>query len=156
MRTLYFKKVIASMVVAAVLLACIKQTDTNEAPAIVGTWKLLSGTLVDKGDTTVTDYTQGVSFIKIINDTHFAFIQHDLKGGKDSTTAVFTAGGGTYTLKENTYTENLEYCNARKWEGHHFSFTIEIKNDTLVQKGIEKVESANIERLNIEKYVRMK
>jgi len=152
----YFKKIIAAIVVAAALVACAKQTETNNKPAIVGTWKLLTGTLVEKGDTTVTDYTKGVSFIKIINDTHFAFIQHDLNGGKDSTTAAFSAGGGTYTLKDNAYTEHLEYCNAREWEGHDFTFTIEIKNDTLVQRGVEKVESAGIERLNIEKYIRVK
>ena len=122
---------------------------------IMGTWQLLSGTLIEKGDTVVTDYTKNISFIKIINDTHFSFLQHDLKKGKDST-AVFVAGGGKYTLTDSLYTENLEYCNDRNWEGHDFSFTITIKNDTLVQQGIEKVEAAGVNRLNIEKYVRMK
>src|SRR6476661_6288962 len=107
---------------------------------IVGTWQLLSGTLIEKGDTTVTDYTKNVSFIKIINDSHFAFLQHDLKKGKDS--AVFVAGGGTYSLSDSLYTEHLQYCSAREWEGNDFPFTISIKNDTLVQRGIEKVESA--------------
>ncbi|GAB3503794.1 hypothetical protein [Emticicia fontis] len=138
-----------------IVFACTKETNDTQKP-IVGTWKLLTGTLIEKGDTTVTDYTKTSSFIKIINDTHFAFISHDLAHGKDSTTAAFSAGGGTYLLKDNSYTEHLEYCNAREWEGHDFTFTIEIKNDTLVQKGIEKVESAGIERLNIEKYVRVK
>ena len=122
---------------------------------IVGTWKLLTGTLIDKGDTTVTDYTKKMSFIKIINDTHFAFLQHDLNKGKDSA-AVFVAGGGRYTLKDNTYTEHLEYCNDRVWEGNDFPFTITIKNDTLTQYGREKVEGAGVDRINIEKYARVK
>lgn len=133
-----------------------KEQSRKEAPnELEGTWKLLSGTLIEKGDTTITDYTQKVSFIKVINDSHFAFLQHDLNKGKDST-ASFSAGGGAYTLKDSAYTEKLEYCTARDWEGNEFHFTISIQNDTLVQRGVEKVEAAGVERLNIEKYVRVK
>ena len=63
---------------------------------IQGTWKLISGTLIEKNDTTVTDYTAGKPFIKIINHDHFAFLQHDLTKGKDSS-ALFVAGGGKYS-----------------------------------------------------------
>lgn len=126
-----------------------------EAPALVGTWKLIRGTLVEKGDTVVTDYTKDRSFIKMINPTHFSFITHDLRNGKDSA-ASFGAGAGTYTLKGDQYTEHLEYCNAREWEGHDFSFTVTIHKDTLVQRGVEKIEAAGIDRLNIEEYVRLK
>lgn len=133
-----------------------KKDSASTALPIVGTWKLLTGTLIEKGDTSVTDYGKNLSFIKIINASHFAFLNHDLNKGKDSATAAFVAGGGRYTLKDSTYTEHLEYCNDRQWEGNDFSFTITIKNDTLVQTGIEKIESAGVNRLNIERYVRMK
>lgn len=123
---------------------------------ISGTWKLLSGTLIEKGDTTVTDYTKNKSFIKIINDTHFAFFMHDLNKGKDSATAAYSSGGGSYLLKDSTYTEHLEYCTAREWESNDFTFTVSINNDTLIQKGIEKIESEGINRMNIEKYIRLK
>jgi hypothetical protein len=123
--------------------------------SLVGTWRLLTGTLIEKGDTVVTDYTQKVSFIKIINDTHFAFLHHDLKRGKDAA-AVFSAGGGSYTLQQNRYTERLEYCSDSAWEGHDFTFTVVVSNDTLTQTGVEKVESAGVNRINIEKYVRSK
>ena len=135
-----------------------KQANTEHEPQknqLTGTWKLLSGTLIEKGDTVVTDYTKDVSMIKIINDTHFAFLNHDLKKGKDST-ASFVAGGGTYNLSDSTYTEHLEYCTARDWEGHDFPFTVKITGDTLVQSGIEKIDSLGINRMNIEKYVRVK
>jgi hypothetical protein len=121
---------------------------------IIGTWKLITATVVEKGDTIVTDYTQKTSFIKIINESHFAFLQHDLAGGKD-TSAVFSAGGGKYTLKDGTYTEHLEYCTAREWENHEFAFTVSVHNDTLVQRGVEKIESQGIDRLNIETYVKI-
>src|SRR5437763_16010800 len=120
---------------------------------MTGTWKLLKGTLKEKGNTSVTDYTKNISFIKIINDTHFAFLQHDMKNGKDS--AVFVAGGGRYSLKDSSYTEHLEYCSAREWEGHDFNFTVTIHNDTMICRGIEKVPSAGIDRTNTEEYVRI-
>jgi hypothetical protein len=141
------------------LIACgeTSMSDTSKQASLplTGTWKLLSGTTIEKADTLVTDYTKNLSFIKIINDTHFAFLQHDLTKGKDSS-ATFVAGGGSYSLADSSYTEHLEYCSAREWEGNDFAFTITIKNDTLVQKGVEKVEAAGVDRINIEKYVRIK
>jgi hypothetical protein len=59
-------------------------------------------------------------------------------------------------LKNSLYTEKLEYCNAREWENNDFTFVIGIKNDTLIQRGVEVVESAGINRINIEKYMRIK
>jgi hypothetical protein len=140
---------------AIMLSACAPQA-THRAPAalpLVGTWKLIQATHIEKGDTVVTDKTNGVSFIKIINDTHFAFLQHGLS--KASGPTDFVAGGGRYTLADSLYTEQLDYCNAREWEGNAFAFTVTIKGDTLVQRGIEKVASAGVNRVNIEQYVRL-
>lgn len=132
-----------------------KQTVEKTALPLQGTWKLISGTHVENGDTTITDYTKDISFIKIINENHFAFLSHDLHKGKNADSA-FSSGGGAYSLKDSLYTEHLEYCNDRQWEGNDFDFTITIHNDTLTQTGIEKVESAGVNRLNIEKYSRVK
>ncbi len=148
-----------AIVVALSVVSCTEKTTENTSPstpppaAVVGTWQLQKGTLIEKGDTTVTDFTQKTSFIKIINDSHFAFLQHDLSKGKDSS-AVFVAGGGRYTLKDSLYTEHLEYCNDRNWEGHDFSFVVSVKGDTLVQSGVEKIESEGVDRINIEQYIR--
>ncbi len=150
---------IAYVILVTTLLSCVENTGGNvsrQSPtSVIGTWKLITGMLIEKSDTVVTDYTKNISFIKIINDTHFAFLQHDLNKGKDSA-AVFVAGGGSYSLSDSLYTEHLEYCNDRKWEGNDFKFTVTIKNDTLIQSGVEKVESAGINRTNIEKYIRVK
>lgn len=123
--------------------------------SVVGTWKLITGIIIEKEDTMVTDYTKNISFIKIINDTHFAFLQHDLNKGKDST-AIFSSGGGSYSLNDSLYTEHLEYCSARNWEGNDFKFTLQMKGDTLIQSGVEKIESEGVNRINIEKYIKMK
>jgi hypothetical protein len=148
------KETFLLIVFVIVCLSCGKEK--TQPKAVEGTWQLFSATLIEKGDTTFTDYTKNVRMIKVINQTHFTFLNHDLTHGKDSTNAVFSAGGGRYTLAGNTYTEYLEYCNAREWEGHEFKFDVTVSNDTLIQKGVEKLENLNIERLNIEKYLRVK
>jgi len=152
-------KLIGFIMITLALISCSPEESKEKVKSsslpITGTWKLLTGTLIEKGDTTMTDYTQNKSFHKIINDTHFAFFMHDLNKGKDST-AAYSSGGGSYTLTDSTYTEHLEYCTAREWEGNDFTFTMSIKDDTLTQRGIEIIESEGINRLNIEKYVRVK
>lgn len=150
---------IVFLVLAAALASCGEAIEKDSAKKttlpIEGTWKLITGITVEKNDSTITDYTTGKEFIKVINDAHFAFMGHDLNKGKDSL-AFYSSGGGKYTLQDSAYTEHLEYCNDRQWEGNDFHFTVTINNDTLVQQGIEKIDSIGVNRLNIEKYVRLK
>ncbi|TGD79548.1 lipocalin family protein [Hymenobacter wooponensis] len=153
------KAILGLAAVTVSLTACAPDAARKEAASsakpITGTWQLVKGTVIEKGDTLTTNYTKNknITFVKIINDTHFAFLQHDVHKGKDS--AVFVSGGGRYSLKDSTYTEHLEYCSARNWEGNDFAFTVSIKSDTLVQQGVEKVEASGINRINIEKYVKV-
>jgi len=140
----------------AVMIMSAKNDDPKQsALPLEGTWRLISGTTITKGDSVVTDYTKNQKMIKIINKTHFAFLRHDLQNGKGADSA-YESGAGTYKLSGNHYTEYLEYCNYREWEGKKFDFTITIKNDTLIQRGLEKVEEANVNREIIERYVRVK
>jgi hypothetical protein len=152
----FMKKIFLILLFPVIMIACTgspeKDPQIGDNVSLKGTWKLLTGTLIEKGDTIVTDYSKDRSFIKIINDSHFAFLTHTLR--KDTTD--FSAGGGTYSLKGNNYTEHLEYCSAKEWEGHDFTFTVTITGDTLIQSGIEKIESEGINRINIEKYIRAK
>lgn len=149
---------IGFILISSFLLSCDSSSgpgnEDRESMSIEGTWELISGTIIEKEDTTITDYTKGQKMIKIINATHFAFLRHDLNKGKDS--AVYSSGGGRYTLADSQYTEHLDFCSAREWEGHSFQFTVVIKNDTLTQTGVEKLENLGINRLNIEIYRRVK
>lgn len=134
------------------------QSDGPNVPPgipINGTWQLVSGTTITKGDSSFTDYTKETTMIKIINASHFAFLKHDIHPPKDSTNH-FDAGGGSYTLTGDQYTEHLDYYSDRNWEGKTFNFTVSIHSDTLVQRGLEKVEKENIDRIIIERYVRVK
>lgn len=132
------------------LTSCI---DMKKAPNIQGTWELVSAVTV-KGDSIYEQQLEGKRMIKIINQDHFAFLNHDQKRGEDST-AHFVAGGGSYKLAGNQYKESLEYCNFRDWEGNDFTFTITLLKDTLVQEGLEEIEELGIKQKIIEKYVRV-
>lgn len=136
------------------VISCSKTNLKDNKMNIDGTWKLYEATLIEKGDTTITNFTKNISFIKIINDSHFAFLSHSVPFQKDST-STYSSGGGTYTLIGNTYTEHLEYCSDRAWENNDFKFTLTQKGDTLVQSGVEKIEKEGIDRMNIEKYIKL-
>lgn len=154
------KRTIAYVIITMIVISCSAPTQNNQSGKTIipleGTWKLLSGTTIEKGISTVTDYTKDKEFIKIINDSHFAFLSHDLNKGKDSATASFSCGGGRYSLADSLYTERLEYCNDRQWEGNSFDFTVTIAGDTLTQKGIEKIKDIGVDRINVERYIRLK
>lgn len=132
-----------------------KRAQEAAAP-IQGTWRLLSGTVISGRDTVRTDYTRGQEMIKIISPTHFAFMRHDLQGGKDSTAAIYVAGGGRAEMTDSTYTEWLDYFTDRAWEGNRFDFRYRIAGDTLVTIGVEKVAKAGVDHLNMETYLRVK
>jgi len=149
---------IGIILIAGIMISCATETKKSEmqnSNSIVGTWQLFSATSTEK-DKTISTYKAGHKMIKIINNTHFAFFEHDLTNGKDTTDIAFTAGGGTYTLVDSIYKENLEYCNYREWENNSFQFVVKIQNDTLTQKGIEKIEKLGIERVIVEKYKRLR
>lgn len=123
------------------------QSKTNN---INGTWQLFYGSIKEGDSLKIKDVSQS-NFIKIINDTHFAFFNQENESSKS-----FYGGAGTYTLSGDTYIESLDYIENENIRGHKFPFTLEIKGDTLIQYGHEKVESANIDRYIVEKYLRVK
>jgi hypothetical protein len=127
------------------------QSDAATGLRLNGTWRLISGMTITGKDTVL--YATDFHMIKVINDTHFAFLRHDKNPPKDSSNH-FDAGGGNYTLSGNQYTEHLDYYSDRNWEGKPFTFTVELRNDTLIQTGIEKVDAAHIDHVIIEKYIR--
>jgi len=148
------KIIVLASVILLFFFACKQPANPGKLP-LEGTWLLVAATSTEK-DSTKSTFNPDVKMIKMINASHFAFFSHDMNQGKDSAKAQFSAGGGTYELKDSTYTEHLEYLNQRQWEGGNFSFTIRIKADTLVQEGIEKVEKLGIDHIIRETYVRVK
>lgn len=140
-------------IIALVLLlniACSTKPTNN----LNGTWQLVSSEVNANGAIT-HDKMEDKKMIKIINDTHFAFLNHDLKGGKDSTNVVFVAGGGTCTRTDSTYSETLEYCNYRDYEGLKVDFKVQFSQDTLILSGHEVKEDLKVDQYITEKYIKI-
>lgn len=129
------------------------QSKETSSP-IVGTWELVSATTTEK-DTSFSTFDPTHKMIKIINADHFSFLNHKLRSGKDSSSNEFSGGGGKYTLADSIYTEHLDYFTDKQWEGNTFKFVVNIANDTLTQKGVEKLEKLGIDRVIVEKYKRV-
>jgi hypothetical protein len=144
-------KLAFAFLAASMLSSSCNQSDAPAGLHLNGTWQLISGMTITKKDT--VRYATDFKMIKIINDSHFAFLRHDSNPPKDSANH-FDGGGGRYTLAGDQYTEHLDFYADRNWEGKPFTFTIKLSNDTLTQTGIEKVEGANVDHVIIEKYIR--
>ncbi|HEY8938362.1 MAG TPA: hypothetical protein VIM65_24245 [Cyclobacteriaceae bacterium] len=152
------------LLLACLSLFCCKPSVTKDdsfKTKLTGSWLLLSSTATRK-DTVIHNDVPGTKMIKIINDTHFSFLQHTLNVAPDSAARanrLFVAGGGPYTLTGNHYIEHLEFCSALEYEGNNFEFDLEIKGDTLIQTGIEKLKDIGAgeeNQLLMEKYIRIK
>jgi hypothetical protein len=135
------------------LLSCSSKDESKKDLDIQGTWQLFSATTIENGKSQTIDYSGDLKMIKIINGTHFAFLKHSINP-KD--TSSFDAGGGSFVLDKDDYTEHLDYYINKDWEGKTFKFKLSINKDTLIQKGIEKVEKAGVDRVIIEKYIKVK
>ncbi|WP_240625712.1 hypothetical protein [Spirosoma pollinicola] len=144
-----FNRLFLLLPLLPVLFNC---TNTPATPPLVGTWELVSATTTEK-DSSFSTFDPTHKMIKIINATHFSFLNHAING--DSSATRFSGGGGKYTLADSVYTENLEYFTDKAWENNKFPFVVKIVGDTLVQKGVEKVEKLGIDRIIIEKYKRV-
>jgi hypothetical protein len=146
----------AIVMMAFALVSCGEKAPvTSPALPLNGTWKLMYSKMIENGDTLDTYPVPGQEMIKLFNGSHFAFFKHDLRKGSDST-AIYESGAGTYQLEGNKYEEHLQYCNYREWEDRHFSFTLDLSGDTLVQRGIEKIDSLHVNHEIVEAYIRLR
>ena len=124
----------------------IKLKSSNE---ILGTWKMVYAEIRENDSLQIKDLGT-TDFIKIINETHFAFFNQNHNNAD-----LFYGGGGTYQLKNDTYTEKLQFTGVDAIRDHDFSFTVEVRKDSLIQYGWEEIKEAHIKRHIVEKYIRI-
>ncbi|WP_136480334.1 hypothetical protein [Cognatitamlana onchidii] len=129
---------------------CLGLLGCNEnKQAIQGTWKMVYAETVENDSVKIKNLSN-TTFIKIINQDHFAFFNQENHGSDH-----FYGGAGTYSLKGSTYNETLKFTQVESLKNHMFSFSVSIKGDTLIQSGLEHVKEAGINRTITEKYVRV-
>ena len=111
-----------------------KQTNTFE-----GTWDLIhaEGTYGVGGEMIKINMDKDANNygMKMIHDNYFMTLGQDMING------VLTAnyGYGTYTFKDNIYTEHIIYHVDKGSIGKSPSYEMTVKGDTLIQKGPLKI-----------------
>jgi hypothetical protein len=70
-----------------------------QAPALVGSWKLVSA---KSGGQTI-EFPAGTTILKHVTPTHFVWVHYDRNG------QITQAGGGSYVVSGNGYDETPEY-----------------------------------------------
>ena len=126
------------------LVSCKKQPNS-----IVGTWKMVYADMIENDSLKIKNL-EDTQFIKIINDTHFAFFNQQNSGHIN-----FYGGGGIYELNGNNYEETLNFTSVEAIKNHTFPFKVYIKGDSLIQTGLEEIKAAGIHRTITEKYIRI-
>lgn len=123
------------------LLGC----DTEKKNPIEGTWELVSAKQTI-GDSTLFEISsKDRQMIKIITKRHFAFLGQPFNRSKFTemgsdaemllAARTFGAGGGTYTLDGDTYTEHIQFFLQPNLIGMSIPFKVKIENDQLIQSG---------------------
>ena len=147
---------IVQLLIVFVFLSCNTKNTSDQLSenitknSIEGSWKLVYADIKENDSLQIKDLSK-TDFIKIINGSHFAFFNQER-----GTSENFMAGAGTYTFNGNDYAETLDFINAPDYRGHVFPFKVEIKGDSLIQQGHEKIEAAKLDRYILEKYIRIK
>ncbi len=97
-------KVFVFVLLICLLSACSKPLANNP---LIGTWKMVYAETLENDSLSIKNLTN-TKFIKIINETHFAFFNQ-----QSNSEIGFYAGGGTYTLNGNKYSERLSYISIK-------------------------------------------
>lgn len=119
---------------------------TDPAHDIVGEWQLVSAELTIGSNTFPTFNAETHQMVKIITDSHFAFVSKGPERPQFSSYALtdaekliafsnFGGGAGRYSITGNKYTEHVEYSQYPNYEGQSLTFSITIEGDTLTQEG---------------------
>jgi len=142
-------RLLFALLIATIMCSCTQQNDSQ----LEGAWEMvyLKGI---SSDTLQYEFPGNVSGsqIKMWSKDHFTFMGRF----RLDTTTQDNYGGGTYTMKDSIYKENIIYHMEPDYIGQEMRIGLEIRNDTLIQT-YPLAENGEIDENNyfIEKYVRL-
>ena len=155
------QRVLMSAAIAAGFVVAL-QGCASEAPrTLEGEWELVEAKPTPPDPTfTFADWRQ----IKILTKTHWAYLSQKRAPPKLTTQTndaellaaakAFGAGGGTYTLEGDTYTERIEFFYAPNYVGLSLPWKIRWEGDEWIQTGTFPMKSLGLADHDVELYER--
>ena len=141
-----------------VLFVALVSFSAEKKNTVLGTWELVSAKYTSAGNTQTNTGRE----IKIITKNHWAFLyqgsdrQKFAGQGTDAellnAAKTFNAGGGTYTLKGDTYTEQIELSIVPNLVNVSIPFKIKWEGDQWIQTGTLPLKSMGLGENDIELY----
>jgi hypothetical protein len=132
----------------------------EKASALEGAWELIDAKYTPADPTfSLSSYRQ----IKILTKTHWAFLSQErsaqkMTSGSDAellaAAKTFSAGGGTYILEGDTYTEHVEFFGIPNFVGTALKFKIKWEGDEWIQTGILPIKALGMGDKDVELYER--
>jgi len=97
---------------------------------LMGTWELVR--YKDSDDSIYSEYPPFISYVKHITPTHFIWINYNAEGDE-----VISEGGGTYSIKDGSYIEHVEFRfpPGERMRGVSLPFTYSIENGNWFHRG---------------------
>ena len=123
----------------------------NEESHLEGAWKLIEANWVQAHIEGIYPGQIGGSQIKFWSKEHFAFAGSFIL----DTLVVNNLGAGTYDFDGYKYLEIIDYQCSEESIGRTYRLSLEIINDTLIQKWPVDENWKLVEKYNMEKYIRI-
>jgi hypothetical protein len=125
------KTLALALLLCLVLLGCI----SDERNRLEGSWRIAAGH--QKTADTAFSYTEGnPSTIKMFAGNQVAWFGRWVRSSGDTLTYY---AWGTYALEGTNYTESIKDHSVKSQIGKVIPLEVEIRNDTLIQRGPRKV-----------------
>jgi hypothetical protein len=115
-----------------VLIVTLMGGCASSSKRLIGAWELVS-TPSDQLDLAGNDPPSPPNLVKILSEDRFAFGRQEPDGG-------LIAGGGTYELDGDVYTERVEYHWIPQLVGRELRFEVRVEDDRWIQTGSFVVE----------------
>ena len=159
------RSLMVSMAIAAAVAMGLQGCAPEKTSTIEGAWKLIDAKYTPADPTfSLTTYRQ----IKILTKTHWAYLSQQRSAPKLTSQSdaellaaakTFGAGGGTYTLDGDAYTEHVEFFSVPNFVGATIKYKIKWDGGEWIQTGTLPIKALGLGDKDmelVERYRRIK
>ena len=154
------RSIIMSIAIVTAISVGLQGCAPEKASPLEGTWELVDAKYTPADPTfSLSSYRQ----IKILTNTHWVFLSQERSAPKLTTgsdaellaaSKTFSAGGGTYALQGDAYTEHVEFFITPNFVGASLKFKIKWEGDEWIQTGTLPLKALGLGDKDLELYER--